>query len=100
MVEICKVCGLPKELCICGTLAKEAAKVKVYTMKRSFGKSVTIIEGVTEGAKELAKKLKSKLAAGGTVKEGRIEIQGDHTAKVRKLLLDSGFKEDQIEVAG
>lgn len=100
MVEICKVCGLPKELCICGTLAKEAAKVKVYTTRRAFGKSVTVIEGVTEGAKELAKNLKSKLAAGGTIKEGRIEIQGDHAAKVKKLLLASGFKEEQIEVAG
>ncbi len=100
MVEICRVCGLPKELCICGTLAKEQAKVKVYTTKRSYGKSVTVIEGVNEGAKELAKKLKSRLAAGGTIKEGRIEIQGEHAAKVRKLLLELGFKEDQIEVAG
>ena len=87
-------------MCICGTLAKEAAKVKIYTVKRSFGKSVTIIEGVSEGTKELASKLKSKLAAGGTIKEGRIEIQGEHAAKVKKLLLNSGFKEEQIEVAG
>ncbi|MFH0829623.1 MAG: stress response translation initiation inhibitor YciH [Candidatus Aenigmatarchaeota archaeon] len=100
MAEICKVCGFPKELCICGTLAKEAAKVKIYTVKRSFGKSVTIIEGVSEGTKELASKLKTKLAAGGTIKEGRIEIQGEHAAKVKKLLLNSGFKEEQIEVAG
>jgi translation initiation factor 1 len=100
LVEICKVCGLPKELCICGTLAKEAAKIKVYTVKRSYGKSVTVIEGVAEGAKELAKKLKSKLAAGGTIKGGRIEVQGDHAKKVKQILLQSGFKEEQIEVAG
>jgi len=87
-------------LCICGTLAKEAAKVKIYTVKRAFGKSVTIIEGVSEGTKELASKLKSKLAAGGTIKGGRIEIQGEHAAKAKKLLLNSGFKEEQIEVAG
>jgi translation initiation factor 1 len=61
---------------------------------------VTVIEGVAEGAKELAKKLKSRLAAGGTIKGGRIEVQGDHAKKVKQILLQSGFKEEQIEVAG
>jgi translation initiation factor 1 len=56
------------------------------------------VEGVQEGAKELASKLKTKLAAGGTLKEGKIEIQGEHVMKVKKILLDSGFTEDQIEV--
>jgi translation initiation factor 1 len=78
-------------------MAREAAKVKVYTVNRMFGKKVTIVEGVQEGAKELAKKLKTKLAAGGTFKEGRIEIQGDHLQKAKKILLESGFTEDQIE---
>ncbi len=87
-------------MCICGALAKESAKVKIYTVKRSFGKSVTVVEGITEGAKDVAKRLKSRLAAGGTIKEGRIEIQGEHAQKVKKILLESGFKEDQVEVAG
>jgi len=79
-------------------MAREAAKVKVYSVKRRFGKNVTIVEGVQEGAKELSSKLKTKLAAGGTLKEGKIEIQGEHVMKVKKILLDSGFTEDQIEV--
>ncbi|MEM5814643.1 MAG: stress response translation initiation inhibitor YciH [Candidatus Aenigmatarchaeota archaeon] len=79
-------------------MAREAAKVKVYSVKRRFGKNVTIVEGVQEGGKELAKKLKTKLAAGGTLKEGKIEIQGEHVSKVKKILLESGFSEDQIEV--
>ena len=79
-------------------MAREAAKVKVYAVKRSFGKWVTIVEGVAEGTKELTKKLKTKLAAGGTFKEGKIEVQGNHKDKVKKILLDSGFSQDQIEV--
>lgn len=59
---------------------------------------MTIVEGITEGAKELTKKLKTKLAAGGTYKEGKIEIQGDHKQRVKKILLNSGYKEEQIEV--
>ncbi len=91
------MCGLPKELCVCSAMAREAAKVKIYTVKRAFGKHVTIVEGIGEGAKEIAKKLKTKLAAGGTFKEGKIEIQGQHQAKVKKILLEAGFSEDQIE---
>lgn len=96
---MCKVCGLPKDICVCGAMAREAAKVKVYAVKRSFGKWVTVVEGVAEGTKELTKKLKTKLAAGGTFKEGKIEVQGEHKEKVRKILLESGFSPDQIEVA-
>jgi len=79
-------------------MAREAAKVKVYSVRRRFGKSVTIVEGVQEGGKDLAKKLKTKLAAGGTMKEGKIEIQGEHVSKIKRILLDSGFTEEQIEV--
>jgi len=83
---------------VCGAMAREAAKVKVYTVRRRFGKQVTIVEGVLEGGKELAKKLKTKLAAGGTFKDGKIEIQGEHKQRIKKILLESGYTEDQIEV--
>lgn len=100
MAEVCKICGLPKELCVCGTMAREAVKIKVYTEKRSFGKFVTVIEGISQDAnpKQIASKLKRRLAAGGTIKEGRIEIQGNHKEKIKKLLLVEGFNENQIEV--
>ncbi len=100
MTEVCPICGLPKPLCVCGTIAKEEAKIKVYAEKRRFGKLVTIIEGVEENAKpkELAKKLRSRLACGGTYKNGKIELRGDHKEKVKKILIDSGFPEEKIEV--
>jgi len=100
LVETCPICGLPKDLCVCGTIAKEEAKIKVFTVKRSFGKTVTIIDGIDEKAnpKELAKKLKSKLACGGTYKNGKIELRGRHIEKLKKLLVELGFPEEKIEV--
>ena len=100
MVETCKTCGLPVELCVCGTIAKEEAKIKVFTVKRSFGKYVTIVEGVDEKAnpKELAKKLKTELACGGTYKNGKIELRGEHKNKLKAILNKMGFPEDKIEV--
>lgn len=81
-------------------MAKEEAKIKVYLVKRSYGKTVTIIEGIEEKAKpkDLSKKLKSKLACGGTYKNGRIELRGDHKNKLKNLLIEAGFPEEKIEV--
>ncbi len=73
-------------------------KLIVRIEKRTFGKTVTIIEGEIEDRKKLASYLKSNLACGGTVKEGRIELQGDHRKKIKDLLVKYGFKEDQIEI--
>lgn len=62
---------------------------------------MTIIDGIGEDVnpKELTKKLKSKLACGGTYKNNRIELQGNHKLKIKKLLVDAGFSEDQIEIS-
>ncbi|MEL6223906.1 MAG: translation initiation factor [Cyanobacteria bacterium J06627_8] len=59
------------------------------------GKTVTVISGFqlsSENLTALAKKLKAQCGTGGTVKEGDIEIQGDHTQKLLQLLLDKGYK--------
>ncbi len=101
MTEICPKCGLPKELCICGTLSKEQQKIKIRSERRRFGKLMTIIEGIDNSdidIKALMKKLKSKLACGGTYKDGVIELQGDHRQKAKDLLVKEGFNEDMIEV--
>lgn len=63
--------------------------------KGRVGKTVTIIEGFTrrtEEITELARKLKSALGAGGTVKNGCVEIQGDFQKQVSTLLQELGFR--------
>jgi len=100
-MSVCPKCGLPPELCVCETIAKEAQKIRVSTEKKRYGKLSTIIQGIDAkdiDVKELAKKLKSELACGGTVKENIIELQGDHRRKVRGVLIKSGFQESQIEI--
>ncbi len=101
MNEICPKCGLPKDLCVCEAIAKESQIIKVYTIKRKFGKQYTIIEGIDDkeiGLKDLTKKLKSKFACGGTVKEGKIELQGDHKQNVKSVLIKMGFSPETIDI--
>jgi len=101
MSELCPVCGLPKELCMCAAVAQEKQKIVVKMEKRRFGKPATVIEGLDAkeiDMKKTAKQLKEKLACGGTVKGSTIELQGDHRQKVKTVLKELGFPEDSIEV--
>jgi translation initiation factor 1 len=64
------------------------------------GKGVTLITGLpleTEALKLLAKELKQVCGSGGTVKEGVIEIQGEHREKLKPVLEKKGF---QVKIAG
>ena len=58
------------------------------------GKCVTLVSGLPltlEQLAELAAKLKKRCGSGGTVKEGTIEIQGDHRDAVLEQLLGLGY---------
>ena len=101
-MAVCPKCGLPKELCICETIAKEAQKIHVERVQKRYGKSMTVIRGIDTSkidVRELMKKLKSKLACGGTYKNNEIELQGDHREQVREILVKEGFPRDIIEVS-
>jgi len=60
------------------------------------GKTVTVVTGfVGIGLAEkesLAKKMRAACGCGGTVKDGRIEIQGDQRETVAKILAGAGFR--------
>ncbi len=95
MSGICATCGLPEELCMCEELAKEQQLIHVHVDTRRYGKSVTVVEGLDVGdidIAELARTLKNKCAAGGTAKEGRIELQGEHRKKVAEVLESMGYR--------
>ncbi|MFA4819720.1 MAG: stress response translation initiation inhibitor YciH [Candidatus Aenigmatarchaeota archaeon] len=99
---VCSKCGLPEELCVCQTIAKETQKIRVEKIQKRYGKSMTIIRGVDTAkidVRDLMKKLKSKLACGGTYKNGEIELQGDHRSQVREILVKEGFPRELIEVS-
>ena len=101
MSEICITCGLPKDLCVCEDIAKESQKIDIFIDKKRFGKKYTVVAGIDEkqiNLKELIKKLKEQLACGGTIKEGKIELQGDHKQAVKETLLKLGFAKETINV--
>lgn len=101
MSEVCPTCGLPKQLCVCETIAKEEQRITVTTIKRKFGKVTTIVKGMDPKSIDLwdlAKKLKSFFACGGTVKDNAVELQGDHKTKVKAVLVKLGFAQESIDM--
>lgn len=62
--------------------------------KRRAGKTVTVASGfehTPESLTKLAATLKKKCGSGGTAKDGEIEIQGDHAARVSEELRKLGY---------
>ncbi|RLF12289.1 MAG: stress response translation initiation inhibitor YciH [Thermoprotei archaeon] len=101
MSETCPVCGLPREICVCEAIAKEQQIIRVYVERRKWNRDVTVIEGISGkdlDLREIAGKLKTACACGGTAKNGRIELQGDHRNKVKEFLTELGFSPDNISV--
>jgi translation initiation factor 1 len=100
MVGVCNQCGLPSDLCVCETIAREQERISVTVEKRKFGKQYTVIAGLSKEAnmEEILRKLKSKFACGGTAKNGMIELQGDHKMKSKKALVELGFPDEVIEI--
>lgn len=97
-MDICPKCGLPIQACVCTEIAKTEQQIEVKSIKKKFGKISTLIFGLRDvDIKEIAKKLKAKLACGGTVKDGVIELQGDHRHKIKPFLVEIGFSQSQIK---
>ncbi|MGD0401256.1 MAG: translation initiation factor Sui1 [Syntrophobacteraceae bacterium] len=89
--RMCPVCGKPVAKCVCHQKKEIPQSNGIVSVrketKRRKGKCVTVITGVPLDKTrlgELGKQLKAKCGAGGTVRDGVIEIQGDH----RDLLLE------------
>ncbi len=101
--KMCPACGKPAAQCTCRrkkAIQKSATpkpdgivRVGRETAGRK-GKGVTVITGVpleAEALQKLAKQLKQKCGAGGAVKKGAIEIQGDHRDVLIEMLQQQGY---------
>jgi translation initiation factor 1 len=81
-------------------LDAEKAQITVSTEIRRFNKPVTIVQGLQDNkdALSITKNLKNKIGTGGTFKEGKIMLQGNHKDKVAKLLIAIGFDEKILAI--
>lgn len=105
--KLCPACHEALDACICDQLADQqrlnnldgVVRIRRETSGRK-GKGVTTVSGVPVADKELkqlAKKLKQQCGTGGALKDGVIEIQGDHREKLKQLLEQQGFT---VKLAG
>lgn len=94
----CAGCGRPESTCRCAghpaapPPAKQLARLR---LEKRRGKAVTVVGGLvlTEAERKgLLKELKARCGAGGTIKDGELEIQGDQREAVRELLAARGFR--------
>ena len=95
--RLCPDCESPIDNCQCqnnATIGDGNVKISLETKGRK-GKGVSLISGLAmtpEELKKLGKKLKAQCGTGGAVKDGQIEIQGDHRLKLKTLLEKDGIK--------
>ena len=97
--RICPECGKAKAACACRSrtvCAKGDGIVRILReSKGRGGKTVTVITGVPldeTALQKLAGELKRRCGSGGTLKEGHIEIQGDHRDLLLTELEKRGYK--------
>jgi translation initiation factor 1 len=95
----CPGCSRPETACTCAATpaaalppARQLARLR---LEKRCGKAVTVVAGLVLAEAELKgllKELKARCGAGGTVKDGNLEIQGDQRETVRDFLAAKGFR--------
>lgn len=98
--SICAGCSKPESKCVCKELEKNSIKGdgKVRVRKETGGrkgKTVTTVRGLAINGHEMASllsDLKKRCGSGGTVKDGILEIQGEHVDNILSVLTAKGIK--------
>ncbi len=99
----CERCGVVLSKCRCPppvepgprekALEPGSQTARIRVEKRPKGKKVTLVEGLAARDLEgLAPRLKACCGAGGTVKDGRLEVQGEHKEKIEEELSRAGYR--------
>jgi translation initiation factor 1 len=107
--RICPDCGQPVAQCQCAAnkkglaAAANASTDSIVRVQRETkgrgGKSVTLVRGLGLDAVALAvlaKQLKAACGSGGTVKDGVIEVQGDHVVALIAALQKRGYQVKRV----
>ncbi|MBR9871355.1 MAG: translation initiation factor Sui1 [Gammaproteobacteria bacterium] len=95
--RMCPGCRNPVSECSCGEPVQPEGDGVVRVSRETKGrkgKGVTLITGIpmdSKALKDYAKVLKAKCGTGGTVKDGVVEIQGDHRDLLVPLLQQKGW---------
>ena len=96
--RMCPACRQPVAACICGAISARPASDGVVRVSRETkgraGKGVTLVRGLALdplALTALGKQLKTACGSGGTVKDGAIEVQGDHCERIMETLKSQGF---------
>jgi translation initiation factor 1 len=101
--RICAKCGKPLDHCICkkASMPPGDGVVRIFRDKKGRkGKTVTVITGIPladEALRSLHSELKHQCGSGGAIKDGILEIQGDHRNTVFGELRKRGFN---VKLAG
>ena len=97
--RMCPACRQPVTACVCVAAKPRAPTDGIVRVSRETkgraGKGVTLVKGLALDDAALAalgKQLKTACGSGGTVKDGVIEVQGDHCERVLALLQAQGHK--------
>lgn len=97
--RLCPECENPVDRCRCKAGKSAPRGDGIVRVRKEVagrkGKAVTVVAGVPLDGLELlglAKELKKLCGSGGTLKEGVIEVQGEHVEKVMVHLQGMGFK--------
>lgn len=96
---ICPGCRRPVAQCVCrkpgGALARDGVVRVAREVAGRRGKAVSVVSGLPLGQPDLealAAALKRSCGSGGTVRDGRIEIQGEHRDRIAAELERLGYK--------
>lgn len=98
----CERCGMLESECACLPVVPEPLRIppekqtaRLRVEKRPRGKLVTVVANLDPNGNDLpalVASLKNSCGAGGTLKEGLIEIQGDHLSRVQQALESLGYR--------
>lgn len=102
--RMCPACRRPAGQCACGRSAPKPAGDGIARVSRETkgrgGKTVTLVRGLALNDTELvalAQQLKAACGSGGTVKDGTVEVQGEHRDRIAALLQARGYR---VKLAG